>query len=97
MSGWNYRVIRSREKNSLKKKEWVYWFGIHEAYYDDKARVWTITEDSVGPHGETVKELKTDFAYFMQAFSKPVLDGWKLPQKGAKGPNRKEGKHERVR
>lgn len=98
MSGWNYRVVRHREKDQLKRKKWVYWFSIHEAYYDDHGKIWATT-DACSPHGESLKELKTDFAYFMGAFSKPVLDEWKLPQKGAKGPgNVKEKKHgERIR
>jgi len=85
MSGWNYRVIRHRGKDPLGKRKWVYWFSIHEAYYDDHGKIWATT-DACSPHGESEKELRADFCYFMEAFSKPVLNEWKLPEKGAKNP-----------
>ena len=86
--GWNYRVIRNRERDQMDPKKWVYWFAIHEAYYDDHGRIWAISKDAMGPHGETFAELRSDFTGFMAAFQKPALDYWRLPEKGAKGPCR---------
>lgn len=84
--GWNYRVIRHRRTDITAKHRWVHWFEIHEAYYDDHGRIWAISKDGMGPHGETFAELRSDFAGFMAALQKPVLDEWKLPEKGAQGP-----------
>ena len=86
MNGWNYRVLRHRQRDRLNKRRWVYWFAIHEAYYDDHGRIWAISKDGMSPHGETLAELRSDFTMFMNAFQKPVLDEWKLPEKEAQGP-----------
>ncbi len=59
---WNYRVI-----------EYDRFFAIHEVYYNDKGDITAISEDQMHPQGETLKELKDDMEYFLQAFNRPVL------------------------
>ena len=59
---WNYKVI---EHDSF--------FVIHEVYYNDKGDITAISEDPMHPQGETLKELKNDMKYFLQAFNRPVL------------------------
>ena len=61
---WNYRVVKDGE-----------FYSIHEAYYNkgnDKAR--SITETSVLPVGEDVKELRWILERMLEALDKPVLD-----------------------
>ena len=59
---WNYRVIEHDR-----------FFAIHEAYYNDNGDKTAISEDPMHPQGETLKELKNDMKYFLQAFNRPVL------------------------
>lgn len=59
---WNYRVIEHDR-----------FFAIHEVYYNDKGEITAISEDSVEPSGHTLKELKGDLEYFLQALNRPVL------------------------
>lgn len=48
-------------------------FTIHEVYYNDKGDIAAISEDPMGPSGETLEELKDDMDYFLQAFNRPAL------------------------
>jgi hypothetical protein len=59
---WDYRVI---EHEGM--------FTIHEVYYNDKGDITSISEDPMGPSGETLEELKDDMQYFLQALGMPVL------------------------
>jgi hypothetical protein len=63
MSHWNYRVV---EKDG--------YYGIHEAYYDDKKdKPHSITKNEVSPFGETLDELKSSLQMVSEALDKPVL------------------------
>lgn len=75
---WNYRVL---------VKEGQY--NIHEVYYDDDGNPEAFTEDSVGPSGGSLEELKEDVRYFSEALSLPVLDYNEL-EKICVGRNRDE-------
>jgi len=71
---WQYRVMRRRLGDV------GYGYGIYEFYGIDG---WT--KDAMVPYGETIAELKRDYAYMAEAFKLPVLD-WKTgkPIKGKK-------------
>ena len=64
---WQYRVLRSRWQSGRK---WAYHYAIHEVYGDSKN--WT--QDAMGPSGDTLAELKSDYEYMAEAFKLPVLD-----------------------
>ena len=59
---WDYRVI---EHEGL--------FTIHEVHYNDKGDVTSISQDPMGPSGDTLEELKDDMEYFLEALDMPVL------------------------
>ena len=59
---WDYRVI---ENHGM--------FTIHEVRYNDKGGITSISEDPMGPSGETLDELKDDMQYFLQALDSTVL------------------------
>ena len=59
---WDYRVI---EHDGM--------FTIHEVYYNDKGDITSISQDPMGPSGDTLDELKGDMNYFLQALEMPVL------------------------
>ena len=59
---WDYRII---EHDGA--------FTVHEVHYNDKGDIISISEDPMGPSGETLEELKEDMEYFLQAFNRPVL------------------------
>ena len=72
---WNHRVVRHVDGITLRghPPELITWLGIHEVHYDDRGSIISISEDPMGPSGETLEELKADMEYFLQAFNRPVL------------------------
>ena len=71
---WNYRVVRDTDGA----------FSIREAYYDNEGRVEAITEEGIGPYGDTVEELRADYERMREAFEKPVLDAADFMEKDSK-------------
>jgi hypothetical protein len=56
-------------KGTTRYYEW----SIHEVYYDDKGKIDGWTEESVGPHGESLDDLRRDLALMRKALTLPVL------------------------
>jgi len=63
---WSYRVVH-RVANGADV------YAIHEAYYEDDKPI-SLTEEAVNPQGETLDELKDDFAYYLSALEEPMLE-----------------------
>lgn len=59
---WDYRVIEHEGA-----------FTVHEVHYNDKGAIISISEDPMGPSGETLEELKTDIEFFLRALDRQVL------------------------
>jgi len=70
---WDYRVMVRTWPTGEKT------YGIHEVYYSKGGKVkgWTVEE--MGPHGDTMAELRKDLARMRKALSAPVLKykGWR--------------------
>jgi len=47
-------------------------YAIHEAYYENDKPI-SLTEEAANPQGETLNELKDDFAHYLRALE-PVLE-----------------------
>ena len=67
---WNFRLVRHVGPPPKK-----IWYGVHEVFYNDKGRAFTMTEDPVNITGETPKEMRR----YLQMISRdirrlPVLD-----------------------
>ena len=62
MTNWDYRVI---EHNGM--------FTIHEVCYSDNGDITAISQDPMGPSGDTMEELKADIEYFLHALDMPAL------------------------
>ena len=75
---WNYRVV-----HRVANGEDLY--AIHEAYYEDDKPI-SLTEEAVNPQGETLDELKDDFA--QRLVPDPCLRGAK--KRFLKGEQRSE-------
>lgn len=94
LGGWNYRIVRHKTDmkewyNSRKLElpkdspEIEYTYQIHEAYYDKQGKVHAITEEEVGPSGDSIEELKRSMELYKQALDRPVLDYDNIPEPGA--------------
>ena len=59
---WDYRVI---ENDGM--------FTVHEVHYNAKGDITSVSEDPMGPSGQTLEELKDDMKYFLDALGMPVL------------------------
>jgi len=59
---WDYRVINHDGM-----------FTIHEVSYNDRGDITSVSQDPMGPSGDTLEELKDDMEYFLQALEMPVL------------------------
>lgn len=83
MSHWNHRVVRWNHKDD---KPPCVTYGIHEAFYDDKGKVWGITERPVEVDADSPKELRETVKWMTSALKHPILDYDKIPEKGAESP-----------
>jgi hypothetical protein len=59
---WDYRII---ENNGM--------FAVYEVHYNEREEIVSVSEDPMGPSGETLKDLKEDMQYFLDALESPVL------------------------
>lgn len=66
LSGWDYRVVKQTFDG-----EDV--FAVHEVYYEDDGKPHMMSEDEVSPHGESLKEFKSDWKAYLDAKEQPVL------------------------
>lgn len=82
---WNYRVVRKKNTwiDPEDKKEKVnYTYAIHEAYYDKKGYVGSITQEPVEPFGENIEELRNSWVMMAEAFGQPILNYDNIPEPG---------------
>jgi len=78
---WNYRVVKKKQPGGS------FFYAIHEAYYDDKGKVWSITEHSIAGRGDSKCEVIGDLVRMLSdARRSPVLDYDKVPEPGAVDP-----------
>ena len=67
---WNFRLVKHRQRN-LKRM----WYGVHEVFYTDKGKPWTMTRDPVTIDGESVKEVLGYLEMIRQDLKRlPALD-----------------------
>ncbi len=84
---WNYRVVRKKSIyiDTTSKQERVdYTYAIHEAYYDNNGYVGAITQNTVGPFGENIEELRHSWVMMAEAFGQQILDHDHIPEPGYK-------------
>lgn len=94
LSTWGYRVF----KRTTNLREWFGkqgqpfpefmpetedTYAIHSAHYDKQGFIHAMSEDPTYPQGETLEELKTDIARYIDAINQSVLDYDKIPEAGA--------------
>jgi hypothetical protein len=63
MNGWNYRVVKRDEGVSL-----------HEAYYNDKGEVNSISVEPVSPTCEGLDELRATLHLMLASLDKPIIN-----------------------
>lgn len=68
MMTWNYRVFRCSEPDGSP------YYELREVYYDEAKNITGWTAGASAPLGETFRDLIGDFAWFLAALDKPVLD-----------------------
>lgn len=64
---WNYRVFKKKENGYTK-------YSIKEVLYNDEGKILGWTEEDCYPSGDDLEELRMDFEYMSQAFSRHVLE-----------------------
>lgn len=67
---WNYRLVRRKFDSG----DVVY--GVHEAYYNERDRLTSITQDPIDVTGATRAEVERTWTMMAEAFKKPAVD-WK--------------------
>ena len=68
---WSYRII-SHPPYGVAGVEGERTYQIHEVYTDE-GKIIGFTEKGIEPFGESIDELRQDFANMHAAFTKPVL------------------------
>ena len=84
---WNHRVVKrtyTSEDGKPVYREVMY--GVHEAYYDEKGKVFMITDNPTAPSGDSMEELKESLEYMTKALEHPILDYDNIPEDGAIDP-----------
>lgn len=71
-NGWNYRVIKIKDKK-LKNIPQTYSWGIYEVYYTDNIPT-SWSENPMHPIGESWNELYKDYSCFHRAFQEKTLE-----------------------
>ncbi len=90
---WNFRLVKHTESKSKNV-----WYGVHEVFYNDAGKLWTMTQEPVRVDGESIKEvaaylkmIKNDLKRF------PILDAnkmkWAKPPGGIRGGRTKKFKN----
>lgn len=78
---WNYRIVKTKfDKDNIEEHEGR--FAIHEVYYADDEDMpkeyrdapIMVTKEPCYSQGESLEDLKKDFAIFRTAFEKDVID-----------------------
>lgn len=70
-----------------KQSDGSFFYAIHEAYYDDNDKVWSITQDPIAARGDSKCEVIGDLVRMLSdARRSPVLDYDKVPESGAVDP-----------
>lgn len=83
---WNYRLVRRVEDGRE-------YFAVHEAFYDDAGRVWSITEVPVAASGDSRAEALTSLTDMLRdCESAPVIEWDDVPEPGAVNPRDRAGK-----
>lgn len=65
---WNYRVFRCTDPDGSS------FYEVREVYYNKDKEVNGWTEEGCSPAGDTFGDLIKDFAWFLAALNKPILD-----------------------
>jgi len=63
-------------------------YGVHEAYYDELGRVHSLSEDPIGPTGDTVEELAARLKLLLEGLQKEALDFDSVCGDGESKPSR---------
>ena len=87
---WNLRLVKHTERKSRRV-----WYGVHEVFYTDAGKPWTMTEEPVPVDGESRKETLHYLEMIRHDLARlPVLDAqktrWAKPPRGiGRGHNKK--------
>ncbi len=82
---WNFRLV-----NHSKRKSREVWYGVHEVFYTESGKPWTMTQDPVSIDGESPKDVLAYLRMIQRDLKRlPVLDAqktrWaKLPREGSR-------------
>ena len=67
---WNFRLVKHTEPK-LKRV----WYGVHEVFYNEAGKPWTMTQEPVHVDGESVKDVVAYLKLIQHDLKRlPVLD-----------------------
>lgn len=67
---WNFRLVKRADSKSKRVQ-----YGVHEVFYNDQGKPFTMTEDPVDITGESKKETREYLEMILKDISRfPVLD-----------------------
>ena len=92
---WNFRLVKHTEP----KSGWT-WYGVHEVFYNDAGKPWTMTQEPVHVDGEDAKDVIAYLTLIKRDLRRlPILDisqvKWARPPKSIRGGRTK--KYENVK
>ena len=67
---WNFRLVKH-----IQPKSRSVWYGVHEVFYNDAGKPWTMTEEPVQVDGESTRDIIAYLEQIIHDLSRlPVLD-----------------------
>ena len=90
---WNFRLVKHTDPKSKHV-----WYGVHEVFYNESGKIWTMTQEPVRVDGESAKDILAYLNLIKRDFNRlPVLDAskikWAKPPKGIRGGRPKKFKN----
>lgn len=81
---WNFRLVKHTDP---KLKD--VWYGVHEVFYNDAGKPWTMTQEPVQVDGESLKEVVAYLNLIKRDLQRlPILDvntiKWAKPPRGGR-------------
>ena len=70
---WNFRLVKHTERSPRRV-----WYGVHEVFYNESGKLWTMTQDPVQIDGESAKDALAYLRMIQHDLKRlPVLDAQK--------------------
>lgn len=73
MMSWEFRVMKQKYHHPINNED-MYYYGIHEVFYNKDNTDFSYTADAVDVGGDSLEDIRWVLEAMLKALDKPVLD-----------------------